>query len=126
VIPTLADVQAARERIAPHLPQTPLYPNDALTELVGAEMFVKHENHLPIGAFKVRGGVNLVAQLNEDERRSGVVTASTGNHGQSIAFRGRPLQRAGDRLRARRRKSGEARGNGALGRGARRPRARLR
>jgi len=86
VIPTLADVQAARERIAPHIPQTPLYPNEALTELVGAEMFVKHENHLPIGAFKVRGGVNLVAQLNEDERRSGVVTASTGNHGQSIAF----------------------------------------
>jgi threonine dehydratase len=85
-IPTLHDVRAARERIAPHLPPTPLYANAALTEVVGTEIFVKHENHLPIGAFKVRGGVNLVAQLSEDERRSGVVTASTGNHGQSIAF----------------------------------------
>jgi threonine dehydratase len=79
-------VRAARERIAPHLQPTPLYPNGALSELVGTEIFVKHENHLPIGAFKVRGGVNLVSQLSEDERRSGVVTASTGNHGQSIAF----------------------------------------
>ena len=85
-IPTLADVQAARRRIAPHLQPTPLYPSAALTELVGTEIFVKHENHLPIGAFKVRGGVNLVSQLSEDERRRGVVTASTGNHGQSIAF----------------------------------------
>jgi threonine dehydratase len=86
VIPTLADVEAARRRIAPHLLPTPLYPNGALAELVGTEIFVKHENHLPIGAFKVRGGVSLVSQLSEDERRSGVATASTGNHGQSIAF----------------------------------------
>jgi threonine dehydratase len=85
-IPTLDDVRAARERIAPHLQPTPLYPNGALSELVGTEVFVKHENHLPIGAFKVRGGVNLVSQLSQDERRRGVVTASTGNHGQSIAF----------------------------------------
>jgi threonine dehydratase len=86
MIPTLGDVRAARERIAPHLPQTPLYANGALTELVGTEIFVKHENHLPIGAFKVRGGVNLVSQLSDEERHRGVVTASTGNHGQSIAF----------------------------------------
>jgi threonine dehydratase len=85
-LPTLADVVDARSRIAPHLQPTPLYPCGALSELVGAEIFVKHENHLPIGAFKVRGGVNLVAQLSDDERRRGVVTASTGNHGQSIAF----------------------------------------
>jgi threonine dehydratase len=85
-IPTLADVQAARRRIASHLQPTPLYPYGALSELVGTEVFVKHENHLPIGAFKVRGGVNLVSRLSEDERRRGVATASTGNHGQSIAF----------------------------------------
>jgi threonine dehydratase len=85
-IPTLADVYAARRRIAPHLQPTPLYPYGGLGELVGTEVFVKHENHLPIGAFKVRGGVNLVSQLSDDERRRGVVTASTGNHGQSIAF----------------------------------------
>jgi threonine dehydratase len=85
-VPTLADVSAARHRIAPHLQPTPLYAHGALSELVGAEIFVKHENHLPTGAFKVRGGVNLVSQLGDDERRRGVVTASTGNHGQSIAF----------------------------------------
>src|SRR6266700_3511779 len=85
-IPTLDDVRAARRRIAPHLQPTPLYLHSALTELVGTEVFVKHENHLPTGAFKVRGGINLVSQLSEDERRRGVVTASTGNHGQSIAF----------------------------------------
>jgi threonine dehydratase len=85
-IPTLADVHAARRRIEPHLQPTPLYAYGALSELVGTEIFVKHENHLPIGAFKVRGGVNLVSQLSDDERRRGVVTASTGNHGQSIAF----------------------------------------
>jgi threonine dehydratase len=85
-IPTLADVEAARRRIAPYLMPTPLLPHGALSELVGTEVFVKHENHLPTGAFKVRGGVNLVSQLSDDERRRGVVTASTGNHGQSIAF----------------------------------------
>lgn len=85
-IPTLADVQAARRRIAPYLMPTPLLPHGALSELAGTEVFVKHENHLPTGAFKVRGGVNLVSQLSDDERRRGVVTASTGNHGQSIAF----------------------------------------
>jgi threonine dehydratase len=85
-IPTLDDVRAARRRIAPHLQPTPLYAHGALSELVGAEIFVKHENHLPTGAFKVRGGVNLVSQLSDEERRSGVITASTGNHGQSIAF----------------------------------------
>ena len=87
-VPTLDDVRAARERIAPHLPPTPLLAHGALSELVGTEILVKHENHLPTGAFKVRGGVNLVSRLGEDERRSGVVTASTGNHGQSIAFAG--------------------------------------
>ena len=61
--PTLADVYEARLRIAPHLRATPLYGYAALDELVGTEVVVKHENHQPIGAFKVRGGVNLVAQL---------------------------------------------------------------
>jgi threonine dehydratase len=85
-VPTLADVQDARRRIAPHLQPTPLYEHGALSELVGTKIFVKHENHLPTGAFKVRGGVNLVSQLTEDERQRGVITASTGNHGQSVAF----------------------------------------
>ncbi len=87
--PTFQDVLDARERIAPHLRPTALYRWPALEELVGTEIWVKHENHQPIGAFKVRGGVNLAAQLSEDERQRGLITASTGNHGQSIAFGGR-------------------------------------
>src|SRR5687768_17203809 len=88
-VPTLADVLEARRRISPHLRPTPLFEYAGLSELVGAEIFVKHENHQPVGAFKVRGGVNLVAQLSDDERERGVIAASTGNHGQSIAFAAR-------------------------------------
>jgi threonine dehydratase len=88
-VPTLDDVRAAAERIAPHLRPTPLYRYPELDELLGLETWVKHENHQPVGAFKVRGGVNLVAQLDADERDRGVITASTGNHGQSIAFAAR-------------------------------------
>jgi threonine dehydratase len=86
---TLADVLEARRRIAPHLRATPLYPYPGLDELVGAEVWVKHENHQPVGACKIRGGVNLVSQLSEDERRRGLITASTGNHGQSVAYAAR-------------------------------------
>ncbi|MFL5937717.1 MAG: threonine/serine dehydratase [Gaiellaceae bacterium] len=88
-VPTFADVLDARLRIAPYLRPTPLYAYGALDELLGAEVFVKHENHLPVGAFKVRGGVNLVSRLGEDERACGVIAASTGNHGQSIAYAAR-------------------------------------
>jgi threonine dehydratase len=87
--PTFADVLAARRRIAPHLPPTALNRYPALDELAGTEMWVKHENHQPVGAFKVRGGVNLVSQLSQDERQRGLITASTGNHGQSIAYAAR-------------------------------------
>jgi threonine dehydratase len=89
LIPTFADVLAARGRIAPYLRPTALHTYPALDELVGTEVWVKHENHQPVGAFKVRGGVNLVSHLSEDERRRGLITASTGNHGQSIAYAAR-------------------------------------
>jgi threonine dehydratase len=79
----------ARRRIAPHLRPTPLHRYPALDELVGTEVHVKHENHQPVGAFKVRGGVNLVSQLTTGERERGVIAASTGNHGQSIAYAAR-------------------------------------
>src|SRR4051812_44787911 len=88
-VPTFADVLEARRRIAPHLRPTPLYRYPALDELVGAEVHVKHENHQPIGAFKVRGGVNSSRKLSADERERGVIAASTGNHGQSIAYAAR-------------------------------------
>lgn len=88
-VPTLADVFTARLRIRPYLRPTPLYAYPSLDRLVGAEIWVKHENHQPVGAFKVRGGVNLLSQLPADERRRGVIAASTGNHGQSVAFAAR-------------------------------------
>jgi threonine dehydratase len=85
-IPDLADVLGARERIAPYLRPTPLYGYPTLDALTGAELRVKHENHLPVGAFKVRGGINLISQLTAGERGRAVATASTGNHGQSVAY----------------------------------------
>ena len=88
-VPTLGDVLQARRRIAPHLRPTPLFRYPTLDELLGAEVFVKHENHQPVGAFKVRGGVNLISQLSADERERGVIAASTGNHGQSLAYAAR-------------------------------------
>jgi threonine dehydratase len=81
-------VLAARKRIAPYLRPTPLHYYPLLSDLVGARIYVKHENHQPIGAFKVRGGINLVGSLSAEERARGVATASTGNHGQSVAYAG--------------------------------------
>ncbi len=80
---------AAQLRIGPYLRPTALHRYPALDQLIGTETWVKHENHQPICAFKVRGGINLISQLSEDERRRGVAGASTGNHGQSIAYAAR-------------------------------------
>ena len=88
-VPTFEDVVAAREFIAPYLPKTPLIRVRALSELLDCDYYAKLENLQPTGAFKVRGGVNLVGTLSDDERRRGLVSASTGNHGQSIGYGGR-------------------------------------
>jgi threonine dehydratase len=85
-IPTLQDIFKARNVIRRYLPPTPLHRYPALDQLVEAELYIKHENYQPIGAFKIRGGINFMANLDEESRRRGVVTASTGNHGQSIAY----------------------------------------
>jgi threonine dehydratase len=85
-MPTLHDVIAARPNVYRYLRPTPLYHYSGLSQLIGAEVWVKHENHHPVGAFKVRGGLNLAARLTGAERQAGLFTASTGNHGQSIAF----------------------------------------
>jgi threonine dehydratase len=87
--PTLHDVYAARARVAPHVPRTPLMRHPLLDEATGLSIWVKHENHNPTGAFKVRGGLNLVGAMSAEERARGIVTASTGNHGQSIALASR-------------------------------------
>ena len=84
--PTFRDVLLAKRQIQPYLQRTPMHSYPAINELIGAEVFIKHENVQPIGAFKVRGGVNLVSQMSDEERARGVIAASTGNHGQSVAY----------------------------------------
>jgi len=83
--PTLQDVYAARARVYRLVRPTPLLRHPLLAKETGLEIFVKHENHNPTCAFKIRGGLNLIANLPPEERR-GVITASTGNHGQSISL----------------------------------------
>ena len=84
-IPTLRDVYLARKTIAPHIARTPCHYSAGLSELLEAEVYLKHDEYLQLGAFKGRGGINFVANLSQEERDRGVITASTGNHGQSIA-----------------------------------------
>src|ERR1700692_1789538 len=88
-IPKLQDILQAQKRIHPYLARTPLHSYPAINELVGTEVFIKHENYQPVGAFKVRGGINLLSQLSEEEGRRGVIAASPGNHGQSVAYASR-------------------------------------
>jgi threonine dehydratase len=88
-LPTMTDVARAREVIARYLQPTPLLATPALDALLGFQAFLKCENLQPIGAFKVRGGLFLMSELTAEERARGVVTASTGNHGQSIAYAAR-------------------------------------
>lgn len=87
--PTLKDVLKARRVISKYLYRTPLYQYPALNSLLGCELYIKHENHQPTGSFKVRGGINLISQLNETEKQLGVITASSGNHGISISYASR-------------------------------------
>ena len=87
--PTIRDVYRARKTIAPYFQRTPLHYSMGLSELLDAEVYLKHEEHLPLGAFKSRGGINLLSSLSDDEKRRGLITSSTGNHGQSIASAGR-------------------------------------
>jgi threonine dehydratase len=83
--PTLQDVYAARPRVYRALQPTPLLRHPLLAAETGLDISVKHENHNPTNAFKVRGGLNLIGSLPKGQQ-SGVITATTGNHGQSIAL----------------------------------------
>ena len=89
----LADVEAARERLRPHLPPTPLRSYAALDEAVGAgiRVAVKHENFQPTGAFKVRNGLSALTALTRERLERGVVAATRGNHGLGLAWAGRRL-----------------------------------
>ncbi len=83
---TLQGIFEAKKLVYRHLRPTPLTYYPLLSRFLGCHAYVKHENHNPTGSFKVRGGINLISKLSEEERRRGVITATRGNHGQSIAL----------------------------------------
>lgn len=85
-IPTYQDVVAARDVVHRYLKPTPLYEWPALSQLLGCRFYVKHENHTPTTAFKVRGGIYLVSRLADEQKRRGIIACTTGNHGQSLAY----------------------------------------
>ncbi len=87
--PTIHDIYAARPHVYRYLRPTPLHHYATLSDLVGTQIYIKHENHQPVGAFKVRGGLVMAAGLTTEQRKAGLFTASTGNHGQSIAYAAR-------------------------------------
>lgn len=86
MVPTLRDVLRARRVVAGYLPRTPTIRYPTLDVATGLTLYLKHENHQPVGAFKVRGGLYLMSRLSAAERERGVIAASTGNHGQSVAY----------------------------------------
>lgn len=83
---TLADIEAARERIAGKIVRTPTVQSVALSDLMGVPVFLKLEHRQTTGAFKLRGASNAIGMLSSDERRRGVIAASTGNHGRALAY----------------------------------------
>jgi threonine dehydratase len=89
--PTLADVEAARGRVAGRARATPVYGSDTLSRLTGRRVWLKAENLQRTGSFKVRGAFNKLATLGDAERAAGVIAASAGNHGQAVAWAAREL-----------------------------------
>ena len=87
--PTIDDLRAAQERLHGVARVTPVYSSETLSRIAGRPVLLKAENLQRTGAFKIRGAYNTVAQLSEEERGKGVVTASAGNHGQAVAWAAR-------------------------------------
>ena len=87
--PTIEELQAARSRLDGVARVTPVYASETISRLAGRPVLLKAENLQRTGSFKIRGAYNTVAQLDDDERRAGVVTASAGNHGQAVAWAAR-------------------------------------
>jgi threonine dehydratase len=83
--PTLADLEAARDRIFGHVHLTPVYASESLTRRTGRPVWLKAENLQRTGSFKIRGAINKIGSLSEAERAAGVIAASAGNHGQAVA-----------------------------------------
>jgi len=85
MIPTLRDIQAARERIAPYIHRTPVMTSRHVDDLAGASVFCKCENLQKVGAFKIRGATNAVLALDDEAVAGGVATHSSGNHGAAVS-----------------------------------------
>lgn len=86
-LPTLSEIESAKALIRPHIHETPTYRWPLLEAGLGCELWLKHENHTPVGAFKIRGGLVYMDELKREQPEvRGVIAATTGNHGQSIAF----------------------------------------
>ena len=85
-IPTYKDVAQAHQRILPYLNKTPVLTSRTINELTGAQFYFKCENFQRMGAFKFRGAMNALSQFNDQQRKNGVVTFSSGNHAQAIAL----------------------------------------
>src|SRR5262249_55776839 len=83
---TIDHIRAAREVVYRTLKPTPLIEYPLLGREIGARVFLKHENHQLTGAFKVRGGLNFMSHLARERAYDGVITATRGNHGQSVAL----------------------------------------
>ncbi len=84
---SLADLEAAAGLVHEVMIPTPAHRWPLLSERAGAEVWVKHENHTPLGAFKIRGGLVYMTDLKRrDPKLAGVIAATRGNHGQSVAF----------------------------------------
>lgn len=89
-LPSLAEIEAAKSLIRPHIRETPTYRWPLLEAGLGTELWLKHENHTPVGAFKIRGGLVYMDELKRQKPTvQGVIAATTGNHGQSIAYAAR-------------------------------------
>ena len=82
----LSDVLEARNRTEKYYTRTPLHHYQSLDELIGAEIYVKHENHQKTGSFKVRGALNVLSRLSLEDKGRGVVAATSGNFGQGVAY----------------------------------------
>jgi len=82
----LSDVQQAYERIKGHIVRTPVMTSSTINKMTGCDVFFKCENFQKVGAFKFRGAFNTVSQLSEDERKSGVIAHSSGNHAQALSL----------------------------------------
>src|SRR5918992_1414936 len=87
--PEIADIEAARRRLAGIARETPLYHSETFSRLAGRPVLLKAENLQRTGSFKIRGAYNTIAMLDAEEREAGVVAASAGNHGQAVAWAAR-------------------------------------